>query len=110
FLLFERLHQHPVSERFYINCCHRLFSYSLLCFWVRPPTPKSFGAIGKFVSAKCARHPAHFFLFSSTTSNSASTTSPPSRLPAPSSAPPPGCASCPGCGPGRGPACADACL
>src|SRR5437867_12254030 len=25
FLLFERLHQHPISERSYVNCCHRFF-------------------------------------------------------------------------------------
>src|SRR6266851_4293059 len=31
FLLFNRLHQHPVSKRFYINCCHK-FIYSF-CFF-----------------------------------------------------------------------------
>src|SRR5215471_642727 len=105
FLLFNRLHQHPISERFYINCCHRLFSLLLLVLFFGLSRRSSASApttTGKLFD--------YFFLSSSTTSNSASTTSP-SRLPAPSSAPPPrDCASGPGCGPGRGPACADACL
>src|SRR5207244_8221885 len=113
-----------------ISCC-----YSLLWFVVMPAAPKISGAVGKLVSVLCrpsprdgmasdtdalqsfwsrftileSRFTAYFFLFSSTTSNSASTTSP-SRLPAPSSLPPCGCASGSGCGPGRGPACAEACL
>src|SRR6266576_1151652 len=33
FLLFNRLHQHPISERFYINCCHRCCLYSFV-FWL----------------------------------------------------------------------------
>src|SRR5437879_1756819 len=49
FLLFERLHQHPIAERSYINCCHRLFFTPYwFCFWVKPATPKSFRAVGKF--------------------------------------------------------------
>src|SRR6266496_3933345 len=32
FLLFNRLHQHPISKRFYINCCHKL-SPSLFLFF-----------------------------------------------------------------------------
>src|SRR5205085_12673931 len=39
FLLFERLHQHPISERSYINCCHKLLS--LLWFVVVPAARKS---------------------------------------------------------------------
>src|SRR5438067_5927935 len=87
FLLFNRLHQHPISKRFYIDCCH-MFYCLLLVF-------------------------GYFFLSSSTTSNSASTTSPsPPRLPAPSSAPGRAPASGPGCGPAwpPGAAWAEACL
>jgi hypothetical protein len=32
FLLFERLHQHPIAERSYVNCCHRLFFTPYLFF------------------------------------------------------------------------------
>jgi hypothetical protein len=46
FLLFERLHQHPVSERSYINCCHKLL-LSLLWFVVVPAAPKISGAADK---------------------------------------------------------------
>src|SRR5215471_11364640 len=111
FLLFERLHQHPVSERFYVNSCHRLFRFLLgllLSRW-----PRVFRGHRQIVFQRTARDIAasdtdalqfscsrftifesrftdYFFLSSSTTSNSASTTSPPLRLPALSSAPPPG--------------------
>src|SRR6266699_4616102 len=101
FLLFNRLHQHPISERFYINCCHRCCLYSFV-FWLcrrlsilRQPPANFF---------------RYFFLSSSTTSNSASTTSPSPRLPPPSSAGPRVPASGPGCGPACAPAPADACL
>src|SRR6266508_4246753 len=36
FLLFDRLHQHPVSERFYVNCCHKLLLLLWFCFVVKP--------------------------------------------------------------------------
>src|SRR5207302_969965 len=49
FPLFNRLHQHPISERSYINCCHTLSSL-LLLFWVEPATPKAFGAADKLSS------------------------------------------------------------
>src|SRR4029077_14147829 len=62
FLLFERLHQHPVSERSYISSCHKL---SLSClFWFEPDDPECF---------RGRRQIGYFFLSSSTTSNSAST-------------------------------------
>src|SRR2546429_7239335 len=104
FLLFNRLHQHPISERFYINCCHRCCLYSFV-FWLCRRL-----SILRQPSADCFRY---FFLSSSTTSNSASTTSPsPPRLPAPCSAPGRAPASGPGCGPPpwAGPGPADACL
>src|SRR5438477_2110274 len=94
FLLFERLHQHPISERFYVYSCHKLInSFLVLVFGLRRrlsmlqlPPPNCF---------------SYFFLSSSTTSNSASTTSPsaPPRLPAPCSVPGRPPASGPGCGP-----------
>src|SRR6266446_7335222 len=100
FLLFNRLHQHPISKRFYINCCHRCSLYSFV-FWLCRRL-----SILRQSSADCFRY---FFLSSSTTSNSASTTSPspPPRLPAPCSAPGRAPASGPGCGPAcaPGPAC-----
>src|SRR5438552_5962323 len=77
FLLFNRLHQHPVPERFYINCCHRFISFCF--FWVEPATVDLATIVGKLFR--------YFFLSSSTTSNSASTTSPSPRLPAPCSVP-----------------------
>src|SRR5437870_9107630 len=46
FLLFERLHQHPISEWFYVNCCHRLF-FTPLFFWLKPPTVDSPTIAGK---------------------------------------------------------------
>src|SRR6266403_1546525 len=98
FLLFNRLHQHPVPERFYINCCHRFISFCF--FWVEPAPFISNGR-RQIVFV-------YFFLSSSTTSNSASTTSPSPGLPAPSSAPGRAPASGPGCGPACAPA-ADAC-
>src|SRR5436190_18748350 len=102
FLLFNRLHQHPISKRFYIDCCH-MFYCLLLVFWVEPATVILATVVGKSVFS-------YFFLSSSTTSNSASTTSPsPPRLPAPCSAPGRAPASGPGCGPACAPA-ADACL
>src|SRR5438132_2306040 len=76
FLLFERLHQHPISERFYVHSCHKLInSFLVFCFWLmRRPR-------------KLSRPPAHcfgyFFLSWPTTSNSASTTSPSRRAPSP---------------------------
>src|SRR5882724_1080860 len=102
FLLFNRMHQHPIAERFHIDCCHRFYF----------PPSDFFGYASDRLSQTAADKLffVYFFLSSSTTSNSASTTSPSPRLPAPSSAPGPCCASGPGCGPGRGPACADACL
>src|SRR6266571_74117 len=101
FLLFNRLHEHPISERFHMNC-HMFIS----SFWFL------LGCAGdRFLQngppANCFRY---FFLSSSTTSNSASTTSPSPRLPAPSSARPRAPASGPGCGPACAPAPADACL
>src|SRR5438094_10051659 len=103
FLLFERLHQHPIAERSYVNCCHRFFVYSFgFVLWLS----RRSSALATTNRRQICRY---FFLSSSTTSNSASTTSP-SRLTSPSSAPPRGCASGPGCGSGRGPACADALL
>src|SRR5438093_4435845 len=38
FLLFERLHQHPISEWFYVNCCHKLFTPSVVFLVVKPMT------------------------------------------------------------------------
>src|SRR6266498_1760920 len=73
FLLFNRLHQHPISKRFYIDCCH-MFYCLLLVFWFELATVDLVTIVGKIVFG-------YFFLSSSTTSNSASTTSP-SRLPA----------------------------
>src|SRR5439155_13718332 len=103
FLLLDRLHQHPVSERFYVNCCHRLFT----------PSGFLFGLSRRLSISRQspANYFGYFFLSSSTTSNSASTTSP-SRLPAPSSAPGRAPASGPGCGPAwpPGAAWAEACL
>src|SRR6266567_2544074 len=101
FLLFNRLHQHPISERFYINCCHRCCLYSFV-FWLCRRL-----SILRQSSANFFRY---FFLSSSTTSNSASTTAPSPRLPPPSSAGPRVPASGPGCGPACAPAPADACL
>src|SRR5213594_3406473 len=96
FLLFERLHQHPISERSHVNCCHRFFVYSFgFVLWLS----RRSSALATTNRRQICRY---FFLSSSTTS--------PSRLTSPSSAPPRGCASRPGCGPGRGPACAEACL
>src|SRR5438105_15335811 len=98
FLLFNRLHQHPISERFCVHSCHKLInSFLVFCFWVEPAIPKAFGATGKFSG--------YFFLSSSTTSNSASTTSPSRRAPSPC-----GCEPGRDCvsGPGYGPACAPA--
>src|SRR5436305_7537725 len=100
FLLFNRMHQHPIAERFHIDCCHR-FYFLLLVFWLcRRPF---------FSNRRRQIVLVYFFLSSSTTSNSASTTSPSPRLPAPSSAPGRAPASGPGCGPACAPA-ADACL
>src|SRR5262249_19874480 len=47
FLLFERLHEHPIAERSYVNCCHKLV-LSLLWFLGCAEAPKPFGAIGKW--------------------------------------------------------------
>src|SRR5947208_901901 len=33
FLLFDRLHEHPVSERFYVYCCHSCFSFTPFAWW-----------------------------------------------------------------------------
>src|SRR6266704_4464741 len=88
FLLFNRLHQHPISERFYINCCHRCCLYSFV-FWLCRRL-----SILRQPSANFFRY-CYFFLSSSTTSNSASTTSPsPPGLSAPCSAPGRAPASC----------------
>src|SRR6266404_7510688 len=32
FLLFDRLHQHPISERFYVNACHKLVWFLFFVF------------------------------------------------------------------------------
>src|SRR5438067_2812254 len=104
FLLFNRLHQHPISKRFYIDCCHMFYCLLLVFGLTRRPFISNGRRQNGFV---------YFFLSSSTTSNSASTTSPsPPRLPAPSSAPGRAPASGPGCGPAWGPgaAWAEACL
>src|SRR5439155_7601083 len=66
FLLFERLHQHPVAERFYVNACHKLVWFLFFCFWLSRRSGSS-QTVGKLLG--------YFFLSSSTTSNSASTTS-----------------------------------
>src|SRR6266404_6112653 len=106
FLLFERLHQHPISERFYVNSCHKLIS-SFLVF--------VFGLSRRL--SMLQQSPAncfgYFFLSSSTTSNSASTTSPSRRAPSPCGCEPGrDCVSGPGCGPACAPALwpAEACL
>jgi hypothetical protein len=46
FLLFNRLHQHPISERSYVNCCHKLL-LSLLWFVVVPAAVDPPAALGK---------------------------------------------------------------
>src|ERR1700736_3010041 len=69
FLLFERLHQHPISERFYVHSCHKLIN-SLLVFVFGLSRRLS---ILRQSSANCF---GYFFLSSSTTSYSASITSP----------------------------------
>src|SRR5438477_5601411 len=106
FLLFDRLHQHPIAERFYVHSCHKLInSFFGFCFLVEPAAPKAFGTTGKFFG--------YFFLSSSTTSNSASTTSPSRRAPSPCGCEPGrDCVSGPGCGPACAPALwpAEACL
>src|ERR1700730_13527776 len=106
FLLFERLHQHPISERFYVNACHKLVWFLFcFCFWVEPATVDVATVIGKLFG--------YFFLSSSTTSNSASTTSPSRRAPSPCGCEPGrDCVSGPGCGPafGRAPSPAEGCL
>src|SRR5881398_3316536 len=101
FLLFNRLHQHPISERFYVNC--HMFYFLLLLFVGLCRRP----FLAKRPPANCFRY---FFLSSSTTSNSASTTSPSPRLPASFSPPGRAPASGLGCGPACAPAPADACL
>src|SRR5207248_10839629 len=61
FLLFERLHQHPVSERFYVHSCHKLInSFLVVVFWLSRRPRKLSGP-----STNCFRY---FFLSSSTTS------------------------------------------
>src|SRR6202030_37064 len=67
FLLFERLHQHPISERFYVNACHKLVWFLFFVFGLSRRSGSS-RTVGKLFG--------YFFLSSSTTSNSASTTSP----------------------------------
>src|SRR5438876_1217529 len=80
FLLFERLHQHPISERFYVHSCHKLInSFLVFCFWLSRRPRKLSGP-----PANCF---GYFFLSSSTTSNSASTTSPSRRAPSPCESP-----------------------
>src|SRR5437588_8262251 len=76
FLLFERLHQHPVSERFYVHSCHKLIN-SFLVF--------VFGLSRRLsmLQQPPANRVGYFFLSSSTTPNSASTTSPSRRAPSP---------------------------
>src|SRR5438270_9992249 len=103
FLLFERLHQHPIAERFYVHSCHKLINSFLgFCFSVEPAIPPR-GTTDKLFG--------YFFLSSSTTSNSASTTSPSRRAPSPCGCEPGrDCVSGPGCGPAPAPWPADACL
>src|SRR2546421_1717493 len=109
FLLFNRLHQHPVSERFYVNACHKLINSFLgFIFWLSRRSGSS-RTTDKFFG--------YFFLSSSTTSNSASTTSPSRRAPSPCGCDPGRsepdwrlCVSGPGCGPAPAPWPAEACL
>src|SRR5712691_1910839 len=51
FLLFNRLHQHPISKRFYINCCHKLSLFLCFYFCVEPATVDVATATGKFFSS-----------------------------------------------------------
>src|SRR6266404_5709889 len=74
FLLFHRLHQHPIAERFYVNACHKLVWFLFFVFGLSRRSRLA------GPSANCFRY---FFLSSSTTSNSASTTSPSRRAPSP---------------------------
>src|SRR5438552_2363170 len=74
FLLFNRLHQHPIAERFYVNICHKRLVFWFFVFWVEP------AAVDLATNHRQIRY---FFLSSSTTSNSASTTSPSRRAPSP---------------------------
>src|SRR6266478_5349276 len=50
FRLFNRLHQHSISERFYINCCHKLSLFLGFCFWVEPATVDLATVVGKLFS------------------------------------------------------------
>src|SRR5207245_8768493 len=64
FLLLDRLHQHPVSERFYVNCCHRLFT----------PSGFLFGLSRRLSISRQspANYFGYFFFSSSSTSSSSS--------------------------------------
>src|SRR6266699_4536591 len=55
FLLFNRLHQHPISERFYINCCHRCCLYSFVFWLCRRLSILRQPSANFFVTSSCPR-------------------------------------------------------